>query len=68
MAVMNSSESRPSQRIEWPETMEFLTFLRRLEDKTEGTVPAETNGSNEFYRFQTFGQNSLARDYGILDG
>ena len=67
MEVMNSTEPRPSHRMYWPETVEFLTFFHRLAEKNEGTVNAETNGSNEFYRARTFAQNLLARDCGIVD-
>ena len=48
--VMNFTESRPSHRIAMPESMEFLTFVHRLEEIIEGTVHAETNRSNEFYK------------------
>ena len=67
MEVMTSTGSGPLHRIYWPGTKELLTFLHRLEEKNEGTVPAETSGRNDLYRIQTFAQNLLARDYGIPD-
>ena len=67
MEVMTSTGSGPLHRIYWPGTNELLPFLHRLEEKNEGTVPAETSGRNELYRIQTFAQNLLARDHGIPD-
>ena len=63
--VINFTESRPSHNICWPEIVEFLTFSQAVGTK-EGTLHAETIGSNKFYSVQTFAQNLYASDDGSL--
>ena len=49
----------------FPSPLLFKWFWAKADENSEGTVPAETKGSNGFYRVQTFAQNALAIDYGI---
>ena len=66
MEVMDSTDFTPSSNIYWPGPMEFLDFLLGFTCNYENIMVAETNGSNGFYRLQTFEQNLLANAYEIL--
>ena len=46
--------------------MEFVDFRLGFTCNYENIVVAEANGSNGFYKLQTFEQNVLAGAYGIL--
>ena len=66
MEVIDSTDFRPSSRTYWPEPMELLDFFLGFQYNSVDTVAAETNGSNGFYRLQTFEQNLFPSAYGIL--
>ena len=64
--VMDSTTFRPSNKMYWSEPMGFFDLFLGFTWNYDESVVAETNGSNRFYRLQTFEQNLLARAYGIL--
>ena len=66
MEVMGSTDFTLSNKIYWPGPLEFVDLFLGFTCNYENTVVAGTNGSNGFYRLQTFEQNLLARAYGIL--
>ena len=66
MEVMDSTDFTPSGKFYWPGPMEFVDFRLGFTCNYENIVVAEANGSNGFYKLQTFEQNVLAGAYGIL--